>query len=63
MRDTTKKNKFGIKIFSSSKLEPNQQESTSKITMNKTVEAIGDLVGSKIADMITSMKSKKDTYN
>lgn len=31
--------------------------------MNKTVEAIGDLVGSKIADMITSMKSKKDTYN
>ena len=49
------------KKVATSKVTNDFAKAAGKKVVNKTVEATGDLVGSKIADKITSMKSKGRT--
>ena len=59
-------NKFGQKLLDSAKKTTTDEIKTaSKIPIQKTAEATGDLIGSKIADKITSVskKSPKELQN
>ena len=53
-------NKYGKKLMDiAAKTEIDAAKTESKRIVKKTAEAIGDLIGSKIADKITSQKEKK----
>ena len=52
-------NKYGQKLFDSAKKSTTDAIKTaSKRAIQKTAEAIGDLIGKKIADKITSVSKK-----
>ena len=56
-------NKYGQKLVDTAKKSATDGiKIASKIAIQKTAEATGDLVGNKIADKITSV-SKKKSYN
>ena len=53
-------NKYGQKLLDSAKKSTTDAiKTTSKRAIQKTAEATGDLIGSKIADKITSISDKK----
>ena len=53
-------NKFGQKLLDSAKKSTTDAIKTaSKIAIQKTTKATGDLIGNKIADKITSVSKKK----
>ena len=53
-------NKYGQKLLDSAKKSTTDEIKTaSKRAIQKTAEAIGDLVGNKIADKMTSVSKKK----
>ena len=53
-------NKYGQKLLDSAKKSTTDAKKiTSKRAIQKTAEATGDLIGSKIADKITSISDKK----
>ena len=55
-------NKYGQKLLDSAKKSTTDAIKTaSKRAIQKTVEATSDLIGSKIADKITSISKKKST--
>ena len=54
-------NKYGQKLLDSAKKSTTDAiKTTSKIAIQKTAEATGDLDGNKIADKITSKKSSAE---
>ena len=56
------RNKYGQELFDRAKKSTADPiKTTSKRAIQKTVEATGDLIGSKIADKITSISKKKST--
>ena len=55
-------NKYGQKLFDRAKKSTTDPtKTTSKSAIQKTAEATGDLIGSKIPDKITSISKKKST--
>ena len=55
-------NKYGQKLFDSAKKSPADAiKTTSKRSIQKTAEAMGDLIVIKIADKITGASKKKST--
>ena len=55
-------NKYGQKLLDSAKKSTTDAIKTaSKRAIQKTPEATGDLIGSKVADKITSVSKKKST--
>ena len=56
-------NKYGKKLMdTATKTGMDAAKITSKIVVQKTAEATGDLVGNKIADKITSIGKPKEIY-
>ena len=57
-------NKYGKKLVDTAKKSATDAIKTaSKIAIQKTAEATGDLLGNKIADKITSVSKKKSNNN
>ena len=56
----TLSNKYGQKLFDSAKTcTTDAIKTASKRAIQKTAEVMGDLIGNKIADKITSVSKKK----
>ena len=57
-------NKYGKKLLDSAKKPTTDAKKTaSKRAIQKTAEATGDLIGSKIADKVTSVSKKPNNNN
>ena len=62
--DTHLSNKYGQKLLDSAKKSTTDAIKTaSKRAVQKTAEATCDLIGSKIADKITSVSKSEDAYS
>ena len=64
VKNIGKSSKYGQKhIDSAKKSTTDAIKTTSKRAIQKTAEATGDLIGSKIADKITTVSKKSDNNN